>query len=116
MSLFSFKKKETEKNCCCFGNCTKENLAEKSAINGNIKSIKVLGAGCKACHTLFENVKSAVENLGLSVEVQYVADVEKIASYGTMTIPVIVIDEKIVSAGKVLKINEIERLIGEQNG
>ncbi len=77
----------------------------------NIKSIKVLGAGCKTCHAQFEYAKKAAAELGLSVEVEYITDMEKVASYGAMSMPVIVVNEKIVSAGKLVKPADIAKLL-----
>ena len=77
----------------------------------NIKSIKVLGAGCKTCHAQFKYAKKAAAELGLSVEVEYITDMEKVASYGSMSMPVIVVNEKIVSAGKLVKPADIAKLL-----
>ena len=74
-------------------------------------SIKVLGAGCASCHTLLENTKEAVANMGLSVEVEYVDNLGTIAGYGVMSIPALVVNEKVVTMGKVLKANEVETLL-----
>ena len=79
----------------------------------NISNIKVLGSGCKYCHEVYENTKKVVEKIGLSVEVEYVTDLEKIMAYGIMSMPELVIDEKVVSSGKVLKVAEIEKLLYE---
>ena len=56
------------------------------------------------------NVKGAVCALGLAWEVEYVTDMAVIAQYGVMSMPAIVVDEKVVSAGKVLSSQEVERL------
>lgn len=79
----------------------------------NISSIKVLGSGCKSCHELYENTKKAVEKMELSIEVEYITDLEMIMSYGIMSMPGLVIDEKVVSSGKVLKVVEIEEILYE---
>ena len=76
-----------------------------------MNSVKVLGAGCKSCHEQFENAKAAVKLLGLSVEVEYITDMEKIMGYGVMSMPAIVVNEKVVSMGKVLKVSEVEKLL-----
>lgn len=76
-----------------------------------IQSVKVLGAGCKACHTQYDIVKEAVRNLGLSIEVEYITDMEKVVTYGAMSMPAIVVNEKVVAMGKVLKTAEVEKLI-----
>ena len=74
-------------------------------------SIKVLGSGCKFCHELYENTKEAVKNIGLSVEVEYVTDLEQVMGYGVMSMPGLVVDEKVASTGKVLKTVDVEKLL-----
>ena len=76
-------------------------------------SIKVLGSGCKFCHELYENTKEAVKNIGLSVEVEYVTDLEQVMGYGVMSMPGLVVNEKVVSMGKVLKAADVEKLLGD---
>ena len=77
-------------------------------------TVKVLGGGCKACHKQYENAKKAVEKLGISAEVEYITDMPKVMEYGVMSMPAVVIDEKIVSQGKVLKSKDVEKLLKEQ--
>lgn len=74
-------------------------------------NIKVLGGGCSKCETLLTNTKEAVANVGVEADVEYITDFEVIASYGIMSMPAIIVDEKIVSMGKVLKTSEIEKLL-----
>lgn len=108
--MFSFRKKNQEKKpCCCCGNDNKT-VDNKKAV-GEIKDIKVLGAGCKLCHKLYENTKQAAFNIGLSIEVEYITDMQKVMEYGTMSMPVIVVNETVVSQGKVLKTEEVEKLL-----
>lgn len=114
MALFGFGKRmeeEENKGCCCGGSQEKSTCCGQE-VEG-ICCIKVLGAGCKNCHEQFENAKKAVEELGLSVEVEYVTDMEKVMVYGVMSMPAIVINEKVVSMGKVLKSAEVIKLIGK---
>ena len=73
--------------------------------------VKVLGAGCKSCHELYENTQAAVKAAGLELEVEYVTDMEKIMAYGVMSMPAIVVNETVVSSGKVLKTAEVEKLL-----
>jgi small redox-active disulfide protein 2 len=102
---------ETESSCCCG---VSNPQTEKCCGGGNtVKSIKVLGAGCKSCHEQFEYAKKAVEELGLSVEVEYITDMEKVMAYGVMSMPAIVVNEKVVSMGKVLKSAEVIKLLGK---
>ena len=129
MALFHFGKKKEEKKapaCCCgtetqaektAGCCCGAARAEESPktccgspVNG-ICCIKVLGAGCKSCHEQYENAKAAVKAMGLNLEVEYITDMEKVMGYGVMSMPAIVVNEKVVSMGKVLKAADVERLL-----
>ncbi len=73
--------------------------------------IKILGSGCKKCISLTENTKSAVQELGLDANISKVTDFADIAAYGVMSTPALVVDEKVVSFGKVLKPKEITDLL-----
>ena len=85
-------------------------LSEIPPVDG-ICCIKVLGAGCKSCHEQFENAQAAVRTMGLSVEVEYITDMEKVMEYGVISMPAIVVNEKVVSMGKVLKAADVEKLL-----
>ena len=120
MALFNFgKKKEEEKKapaCCC--GSAKAQVAKSAecccgtSVNG-ICCVKVLGAGCRACHEQYENAKTAVKALGLDVEVEYITDMEKVMEYGVMSMPAIVVNDKVVAFGKVLKTAEVEKLLAD---
>ena len=73
--------------------------------------IKVLGSGCASCHALYENTKEAVKKMGLSVEVEYVTDLQKVMEYGVMSMPALVVNKKVVAMGKVLKTADVEKLL-----
>ena len=125
MGLFGFGKKmeeETKGGCCCGGASVNETVNECCcgsapaeerccACGGNGCNIKVLGAGCKSCQELHENVKKAVANMNLDAEVEYITDMEKVMSYGVMSMPAIVVNEQVVSMGKVLKAAQVEELL-----
>lgn len=49
--------------------------------------------------------------MGLPVEVEYITDMQKVMEYGVMSMPAIVINEKVVSMGKVLKPKDVENLL-----
>ena len=120
MALFNFgKKKEEEKKapaCACSCGCpTSEPTEITSDCCGEAKDgiccVKVLGAGCKCYHEQYENAKEAVKAMGLSVEVEYITDMQKVMEYGVMSMPAIVVNEKVVSMDKVLKASEVEKLL-----
>ena len=73
--------------------------------------IKILGSGCKKCNALEAATKEALAELGLPVEVDHVTCFAQIAAYGVMSTPALVIDNKVVSYGKVLKPSEAKALI-----
>ncbi|HBL36446.1 MAG TPA: thioredoxin family protein [Firmicutes bacterium] len=74
-------------------------------------SIKILGSGCKNCITLTENTKLALAEMGLRANIEKITDLAAITGYGVMSTPALVIDEKVVSYGKVLKPKEIVKII-----
>ena len=115
MALFNFGKKKEEKKApaCCCGTKTQaeENTGCCGAHVEGICCIKVLGAGCKSCHEQYENAVAAVKALGLHVEGEYITDMEKVMAYGVMSMPAIVVNEKVVSMGKVLKAADVEKLL-----
>lgn len=49
--------------------------------------------------------------MGLSAEVEYITDLQKIMEYGVMSMPALVVNEKVVSMGKVLKANDVKKLL-----
>ncbi|TJZ91226.1 thioredoxin family protein [Paracoccus gahaiensis] len=73
--------------------------------------IEILGPGCKKCVTLGDNAKAAAEAAGRAARIVKVTDFAKIAAYGVMSTPGLVVDGKVLSAGKVLSVEEIGRLL-----
>ena len=73
--------------------------------------IKILGSGCRKCVALAENAKAAAAAAGKEAEIVKVTDLAEIAGYGVMSTPGLVVDEKVVSTGRVLTPDEIGRLI-----
>lgn len=63
--------------------------------------IKVLGAGCANCMRLENVTREVVNELGVSATVEHVTDYKAIMSYGVMATPGLVIDDKVVSAGRI---------------
>lgn len=73
--------------------------------------IKILGSGCKKCLALEGNAKAAADAAGKQAEVIKVTDFAAIAGYGVMSTPALVVDDKVLSMGKVLTSAEIELLL-----
>ena len=74
-------------------------------------TIKILGSCCKNCEVLYENTKTALDSLGKQAEVLKVTDMAEIMTYGVMSMPAVVVDEKVVSSGKVLKPKDIMKIL-----
>ncbi len=74
-------------------------------------SVKVLGVVCASCHEQYEQAKAAVKSMGLDVEVEYITDLQKVVGYGAMSMPALVVNEKVVAMGKVLKAADVEKLL-----
>ena len=64
-----------------------------------MKSVKVLGPGCKRCDAAAEMVKTEAAKLGVEVRIEKVTDYAQIASFGIASTPGIVVDGKVVHAG-----------------
>ena len=119
MALFNLGNKKEEKKapaCACNCGCPTNEVNEITndcctEAKDGICCVKVLGAGCKSCHDQYENAKDAVKAMKLPVEVEYITDMQKVMEYGVMSMPAIVVNEKVVSMGKVLKAADVEKLL-----
>lgn len=70
-------------------------------------TIKVLGPGCANCEKLENVARSAVGNLGLDAQIKKVTDFTEIMQYNVLVTPGLVIDEQLVSAGRIPSEGEI---------
>lgn len=100
-----------KKTCTCDCNQKEESLKEEKKIKDGVRQVKILGIGCKNCITLAENTKKAFDKMGEEVEIIKVTDMKDIASYGIISTPGLVLDEKVISYGKVLKPEDIIKLV-----
>jgi len=74
-------------------------------------NIKILGPGCARCHQLEKTASEVVKELGIDATVEEVKDMSKIIAYNVMMTPGLVIDEQVVSSGKVPSKAEVTQLI-----
>ena len=98
-----FGKKKEEKACCA---CSKPAPAAESPA-----AVKVLGGGCDKCNALEASVLEALKELGMDTRIEHVRDFTRIAAWGVMSTPALVVNGKVVSSGKVLKKDEAKALI-----
>jgi len=76
--------------------------------------IKVLGTGCSNCKALYAAVEKVVKELGINASLVKEEDMEKILNYNVMSLPALVIDEKVVAKGKISE-SEIKKILTEND-
>ncbi len=76
-----------------------------------MKKIEILGMGCANCNKLYQNALAAVKMSGQEAQVTKVEDIKKIAAYGVISTPALVVDGVVKVAGKVPKPDEIKQWI-----
>jgi small redox-active disulfide protein 2 len=123
MALFGFgKKKSAEEElvqCDCGGMCRPAEVAAKKVAEEakvSASSVKVLGSGCAKCNQLEAATLEALKELEMDCTVDHVTDFSQIAAYGVMTTPALVVDGKVVSFCKVLKKDEVVKILQKVRG
>lgn len=76
--------------------------------------IEILGMGCSKCKKTAQNVQLAVDELGIDAEIVKVEDLNKITKYGVIMTPALVIDGKVITAGKIPSKEEIMEWIKDK--
>lgn len=108
--LFFGRKKEKE-NCCCRTSPNANAGAHRAAGTAGAARVRVLGTGCARCNALADAAEAALADLGMDTNVEHVTDFAEIAAHGVMTTPALVVDGKVVSAGRVLTRDEVKELL-----
>ena len=107
MALFGKKSKDQEE-------LTAEPQADiRKAWNEPTSAVIVLGSGCAKCEALEAATREALEKLGMDATIAHERDFARIAAYGVMTTPALVVDGKVLSYGRVPKTDEVMRLISQ---
>lgn len=76
-----------------------------------MKDIKILGSHCAKCVQLFNNAKTAADEMKIEYQIEKITDIQKITEYGVMMIPALVIDGEVKSVGKTLSVEEIKKYL-----
>jgi len=76
--------------------------------------IKILGSGCANCKRLEQLAQEAAKEMGVNAAFEKVQDIQKIMSYGVMSTPALVIDEKVKVFGRVPSKDAIKKYIEEE--
>ncbi|MCP5158762.1 MAG: TM0996/MTH895 family glutaredoxin-like protein [Gammaproteobacteria bacterium] len=75
--------------------------------------LQILGKGCAKCVALGEHAAEAAQALGLDYELEKVTDLNTIIDAGVMTTPALAVNGEVKSAGRVLSVEEIKRLLSD---
>jgi len=78
-------------------------------------NIKILGTGCTKCDAFANLTTEVIRENGFDTEIQKIGDIEQIMKYQVMSTPALVINEKVVSFGRVPSKEEIRTFIEKAN-
>lgn len=98
--------------CFCSGAMPHYDLKQEEA-PAQTERILVLGAGCPKCRALEQTVIKALDEMNANLAVGHVTDYAEMAKYGVMSTPALVINGKVVSAGRALNQKDVLRLLKE---
>lgn len=75
--------------------------------------IKVLGSGCANCKRLETETRTALDDAHIPYQLDKVTEYADILAYGVMSTPALVINEKVVSSGRIPARSRIVELARE---
>jgi small redox-active disulfide protein 2 len=73
--------------------------------------VKILGTGCSKCKTLEDLTRKVVKETGITANITKVEDIMEIMKYNILTTPALVINEKVVSKGRIPSADEIKQFL-----
>jgi len=76
-----------------------------------MKKLQILGTGCPKCKALAQNAEDAAKALGIEYELVKVTAIQDIIKYGVMITPALAVDGTVKSAGKVMSVDDIKKLL-----
>jgi small redox-active disulfide protein 2 len=73
--------------------------------------IQIVGPGCPRCDATERNVFNACAELELAADISHVRDVRQFAALGVVMTPAVLVDGRVVVAGKVPTVDELKALL-----
>lgn len=78
---------------------------------GDTMHVKILGPMTKQAEVLLQNTAVALKKLKMKATFEKVSEFRKVAAYGTIALPALVIDDRLISVGSVLNVEEAMALL-----
>lgn len=79
-------------------------------------NIKIIGSGCPDCSRLHDNTVAALAELGMEADVEKIGDLMEIVKLGVLSAPSLMVDGKLLVAGRVAGQKEIVKLLRKHTG
>jgi small redox-active disulfide protein 2 len=77
-----------------------------------MKTVKILGSGCANCRKLEAVAREAAADAGIEADFVKVTDMRDIMAYDVLATPGLVIDDKLVSSGRIPTRAELRQWLG----
>lgn len=74
--------------------------------------LQILGTGCPKCRKLAKNADAVARETDIEYQIEEVTDINDILKFGVMMTPALVVDGKVVVAGKVPSVEETKMMLG----
>ncbi|MBK7473220.1 MAG: TM0996/MTH895 family glutaredoxin-like protein [Betaproteobacteria bacterium] len=74
-------------------------------------TVKILGSGCANCKRLEAVAREAASSANLAAEFVKVTDINDIMAYDLLSTPGLVINEKLVTSGRIPTVAEVRKLL-----
>jgi len=78
--------------------------------------VKILGGGCAKCERLEALTREVVDEMGLQATFTKVKSMNEIMAYDVMTTPALVVNEKVLSYGRLPARDEIRQWLQDMQG
>ena len=74
-------------------------------------AVKILGTGCTKCDMLAREVKAIAKEMNIKITIVKVTEMREIVSFGVMTTPALVVNEKVKMSGSIPNREEIKKML-----
>ena len=76
-------------------------------------TVRILGPGCANCRRLASLTEQALARLGVDAQIEKVTDPARIAGYGVLRTPALVVDEHVLMAGRIPALSSLEGALAQ---